>query len=274
MNKILQLLQKSQPIVMGILNTTPDSFSDGGLFISVEKACEHALQMQREGADIIDIGGESTRPGAAAVSTEEELQRVVPVIETIRQQTDIAISIDTSKAQVMQAAIMAGADMVNDVNALQADDALSICAANQVPVCLMHMQGQPRSMQSNPLYDNVVADIKHFLQSRIEACLSAGMARDNIILDPGFGFGKTVTQNYSLLKHLADFIDSGFPLLAGISRKSMLGEVIQQSAENRVYASVAANVLAYTQGAKIFRVHDVKATLEALKIAQAMMDSP
>ena len=274
MNKILQLLQKSQPIVMGILNTTPDSFSDGGLFISVEKACEHALQMQREGADIIDIGGESTRPGAAAVSTEEELQRVVPVIEAIRQQTDIAISIDTSKAQVMQAAIMAGADMVNDVNALQADNAVSICAANQVPVCLMHMQGQPRSMQSNPQYNNVVADIKHFLQSRIEACLSAGIAKENIILDPGFGFGKTVTQNYSLLKHLVDFLALGFPLLAGISRKSMLGEVIQLPAEQRVYASVAANVLACTQGAKIFRVHDVKATVEALKIAQAMMDAP
>ncbi len=273
MNNIQSLLQKPAPIIMGILNTTPDSFSDGGLFSSTEKATQHALQMQDEGVDIIDIGGESTRPGALEVSVDEELQRVIPVIEAIRQHSDITISIDTSKPEVMQAAIMAGATMVNDVNALQAANAMDVCASKQVFVCLMHMQGQPRTMQNNPQYKHVVNDIKHFLQSRVEACVAAGIAKENIILDPGFGFGKTLAQNYSLLKHLSEFLDLGFPLLVGLSRKSMLGEVIQQPAEQRVHASVAANVLAYTQGATIFRVHDVKAHVEALKITQAMMDA-
>jgi len=273
MNKILLLLQKTQPIVMGILNATPDSFSDGGLFTAADKACEHALLMQRQGADIIDVGGESTRPGAADVSLEDELTRVIPVIESIRQQSDIVISIDTSKPDVMQAALDAGADMVNDVNALQADGAVKICAVKQAVVCLMHMQGQPRTMQNNPCYDNVVTDIQAFLEGRIDVCLAAGIKKNNIVLDAGFGFGKTLGQNYSLLKHLNEFLSLGYPLLVGISRKSMLGEVIQQAAEQRLYASVAANVLAYTQGAKIFRVHDVQATVEALKIAQAMMNA-
>ena len=274
MNKIQQLIHQHGPVVMGILNTTPDSFSDGGLFVSPESACQQAMLMVDAGAQIIDVGGESTRPGATEVTIEDELQRVIPVIEAIRQSSDIAISIDTSKPQVMQAAIEAGADMVNDVNALQAEGALEICARYQLPVCLMHMQGQPRTMQKNPQYNDVVEDIKNFLQQRMNACIDAGIDAQNIILDPGFGFGKTVSQNYSLLKHLHEFLSLNQPLLIGVSRKNMLAEIIQQPPKQRVVATAAANVLALNKGAKIFRVHDVKENIEALKIAQAMLDAP
>jgi len=270
MNKIQQLLLSSQPLVMGILNTTPDSFSDGGQFDVADNALNHAQQMIAEGADIIDIGGESTRPGAAPVSVEDELQRVIPVIESIRQQSDIAISIDTSKAEVMLAAIKAGADMVNDVNALRAEHAIATCAQLGVPVCLMHMQGKPRVMQKKPQYKNVVEDIKQFLQQRVDNCVQAGIKKEQIILDPGFGFGKTLEHNLSLLKHLAEFSVTGLPLLIGISRKSMLGTITNAEVNDRLAGSIAAAVLSYGKGAKIFRVHDVKQTVDALKVCQAV----
>lgn len=258
---------------MGILNTTPDSFSDGGRFDITDHAVKYAQQMISEGADIIDIGGESTRPGAASVSIEEELQRVIPVIEFIRKQSDIAISIDTSKVEVMQAAINAGADMVNDVNALRAEYAIETCAQMNVPVCLMHMQGKPRVMQQQPQYKNVIEDIKQFLQQRVDACVQAGIKKENIILDPGFGFGKTLEHNLSLLKHLDAFSAIGLPLLIGISRKSMLGAILDAEVDERLAGSLAAAVLAYDKGAKIFRVHDVKPTVDALKVCQAVLSA-
>ena len=273
MNKIQSLLLKSRPLVMGILNATPDSFSDGGQFDIAEHAFKHAQKMIAEGVDIIDIGGESTRPGAKPVSFEHELQRVIPVIEVIRSQSDIAISIDTSKVEVMQAAVKAGADMINDVNALRAEGAVDTCAQLDVPVCLMHMQGEPRVMQKEPHYKNVVEDIKQFLQQRVEACVQAGVKKDHIILDPGFGFGKTLNHNLSLLKHLDEFSELDLPLLIGVSRKSMLGTILNAEVDDRLFGSVAAAVLAHTQGAKIFRVHDVKPTVDALKVCQAVSNA-
>ncbi|MDH5766328.1 MAG: dihydropteroate synthase [Gammaproteobacteria bacterium] len=270
MNKVLNLLAENRPLVMGILNTTPDSFSDGGQYDSVSSAVDRASQMIAEGADMIDIGGESTRPGAEPVSVEEEVQRVIPVIQAIRRQSDIVISIDSSKPEVMKQAVIAGADMVNDVNALQAAGATAICAELDIPVCVMHMQGEPRTMQHNPQYINVVADIKYYLQQRIEACLAAGIRQENIMIDPGFGFGKTLEQNYSLLKHLDAFEELGCPVLVGISRKSMIGTVLGAEVEERVAGSVAAAVLAYTRGGRLFRVHDVKPTVDALRICSAM----
>lgn len=270
MNRILNLLSENRPLVMGILNTTPDSFSDGGQFDSLSTAVDHVRQMIDEGADIIDIGGESTRPGAQPVSVEAELARVIPVISAIRQFSDIAISIDTSKPEVMQQAVEAGADMVNDVNALQAEGALAVCVQMDIPVCVMHMQGEPRTMQNNPHYDDVVQDIKNFLQRRIDDCAAAGIRREHIILDPGFGFGKTLEQNYSLLKHLDDFLSLGCPLLTGISRKSMIGMVLDADVEQRLAGSLSAVVLAWSKGSRIFRVHDVKATVDALKICTTM----
>lgn len=270
MNKILSLLSENRPLVMGILNTTPDSFSDGGQFDSVNSAIEHVSQMIAEGADIIDVGGESTRPGAQAVSVADELQRVIPVIKAIRENSDIAISIDTSKPEVMQQAVEAGADLVNDVNALNAEGAIEVCAALNIPVCLMHMQGQPRTMQHDPQYKNVVEDIKGYFQQRILLCEQAGIKKDHIILDPGFGFGKTAGHNYSLLKHLDRFLDLGCPLLVGMSRKSMIGHVLDVDVNDRLSGSLAAAVLASTKGGRIFRVHDVKPTVDALKVCAAM----
>ena len=208
---------------MGILNTTPDSFFDGGQFNLADHALNHAQQMINEGADIIDVGGESTRPGAAPVSAEDELQRVIPVIKAIREQSEVAISIDTSKAEVMKAAVKAGADMVNDVNALRAEDAVNVCAQLDVPVCLMHMQGEPRVMQKKPEYENVVDDIKSFLQQRIKVCEQAGIKRQQIILDPGFGFGKTLDHNLSLLKHLDEFAELDLPLFNWCIQKIHVG---------------------------------------------------
>jgi len=272
-NKIQQLLLTNDPLVMGILNTTPDSFSDGGQFNHVSHAVEHALQMVAEGADIIDVGGESTRPGAQPVSVEDELQRVVPVVEAIRKESDVAISIDTSKAEVMQAAVQAGADMVNDVNALKAEGAVEVCAQLDVPVGLMHMQGEPRVMQYSPQYKNVVEDIKQFLQQRVDTCVQAGIKKEHIILDPGFGFGKTLEHNLSLLKHLDAFVAMNLPLLIGVSRKSMLGSILDAEVDERLFGSVAAAVLAHTKGAQIFRVHDVKPTADALKICRAVLNA-
>jgi len=268
---LLDLLQKNSPIVMGILNTTPDSFSDGGKFTLVETALSHAMAMVNDGAEIIDVGGESTRPGAQAVSVEDEIQRVVPIIRAIRQQSDVSISIDTSKPEVMRAAVNAGANLVNDVNALRAPGAVELCAELSVPVCIMHMQGEPRTMQTDPQYKDVVEDIIEFLADRIEVCVKAGVERKNIIVDPGFGFGKTLEHNLQLLNRLDEFGRLGVPVLAGISRKSMLGTILGESdAEKRLHASVAAAVLAWARGAKIFRVHDVKPTADALKLCMAM----
>jgi len=255
---------------MGILNTTPDSFSDGGQFNSTEKAINHAIEMIRDGVDIIDVGGESTRPGAAAVSVEEEIARVVPVIKTLRKQSDVCISVDTSKPEVMRAAVQAGADLVNDVNGLREPGALEVCAELDVPVCVMHMQGQPRTMQKSPYYDDVLEDVKSFLQQRIQDCLVAGIKQENIIVDPGFGFGKNLQHNLQLLQQLDEFEVLGVPVLVGMSRKSMLGLILGSPVEQRLYASVAAAVLAWTKGAKIFRVHDVKPTVDALKVCVAV----
>jgi dihydropteroate synthase len=263
----------SRAIVMGILNVTPDSFSDGGSFERVELALERAMQMQQEGADIIDIGGESTRPGAASVDAGEELARVIPVIRAIRQHTDLPISIDTSKPEVMRAAVGEGANLVNDVNALQAKGAVEACAELQVPVCLMHMQGEPRTMQQNPQYDDVVRDVVDFLQQRSLECIEAGIDRSRIVIDPGFGFGKSLQHNLSLLNGLALICELELPVLVGISRKSMLGAIIDRPVTERLYASLAAAVIAYQKGARLFRVHDVAPTKDALSVCDTLQHS-
>lgn len=263
-------LDLSQPRVMGIVNVTPDSFSDGGKFNSTEKAIEHALQLVEEGADILDIGGESTRPGATPVPLDEELKRVIPVIEGLRS-IGVPLSIDTYKPQVMQAAIDAGAHIINDVCALREPQALEIVAASQAGVCLMHMQGQPQTMQADPQYDDVVKEVKDFLQARLHAAEQAGIDRSRIVLDPGFGFGKRTAHNLTLLNHLADIEALGLPLLIGLSRKSVLGQVVGSSVDERVHASIAASVIAVMKGASIVRVHDVKPTVDALKIVAAVM---
>ena len=263
----------SRAIVMGILNVTPDSFSDGGRFDRVEQALEHAMCMQQEGADIIDIGGESTRPGAASVTVDEELERVIPVIRAIRQQTSLPISIDTSKPEVMRAAVAEGANMVNDVNALQAKGALEACAGLNVPVCLMHMQGEPRTMQQDPKYDDVVQDVTDFLRQRYLACVDTGIDRANIVIDPGFGFGKTLRHNLDLLNRLESISGLELPVLVGISRKSMLGAILDRPVTERLYAGIAAAVIAYQKGARLFRVHDVAPTRDALAVCDALQHS-
>ena len=254
---------------MGILNVTPDSFSDGGQFNQLESAVKHALQMQKQGAEVIDIGGESTRPGAKRVSLAEELQRVIPVIEKIRKLSDVAISIDTSKPEVMRAAIKAGADMVNDVNALQAEGALETCANYQVAVCLMHKQGDPQTMQENPQYVDIIDEIRQYLMARASCCVKAGIYSENIIIDPGFGFGKTLENNLSLLKELQQFCTLDYPVLVGLSRKSMFGMLLDRDVEQRLVASTSAAVIAYQKGARFFRVHDVAETCDALKLCAA-----
>jgi len=259
--------------VMGILNLTPDSFSDGGQFLNPDAAIQRVKEMIEEGVDIIDIGGESTRPGAQPLTAEEEILRVVPVIEAIREQYDIPVSIDTSKADVMKAAIDAGAAMINDVRALQEPGALGTAAELQMPVCLMHMQGQPRTMQQNPTYKNVVEDVMSFLSSRVQACVDAGIDRNKILIDPGFGFGKTLAHNLSLLKHLPEFVSMGLPVLVGISRKSMLGVILDAEVDQRVAGGLATTVLGFEAGAKVFRVHDVKHTVDALKVCQAVQSA-
>ena len=264
-------LDLSQPRVMGIVNVTPDSFSDGGKFNTTEKAIEHALQLVDEGADILDIGGESTRPGATPVPLEEELNRVIPVIEGLRH-VGVPLSIDTYKPQVMQAAIAAGADIVNDVCALREPQALEIVAASQAGVCLMHMQGRPQTMQANPEYDDVVKAVKDFLAERLMAAEHAGIDRSRIVLDPGFGFGKRTAHNLSLLNHLNDIQALGLPLLIGLSRKSVLGQVVGLSVDERLHASIAASVISVMKGASIVRVHDVKPTVDALKIVEAVLE--
>jgi len=266
-------LDLSTPQVMGILNTTPDSFSDGGSYTQLESALAQVERMIVDGASIIDIGGESTRPGAEDVSEEDELARVIPVLIAIKQRFDVLVSIDTSKAAIMNAAIAAGADMINDVAALQNQGCLAAVAQSDVPVCLMHMQGLPRTMQNNPSYDHVINDIVAFFQQRIEACVSAGIARERIILDPGFGFGKTLEQNFHLLANLSKFSQLKLPLLIGISRKSMIGNLLNRDVKQRLAGSLSAAIIAAQQGANIIRVHDVEATVDALTVLQAVTDN-
>lgn len=254
---------------MGVINVTPDSFFDGGRYFSTKQAIALAQQLIDEGADILDIGGESTRPGSHSVSSDEELSRVLPVIE-FAIKADIPVSIDTSKPEVMLSAIQAGVDMVNDINALQAPGALEVIAENPVMVCLMHMQGQPETMQLDPQYADVTTEVKLFLEQRAETAIAAGVARDHIMLDPGFGFGKTLAHNLTLLRELNQFVATGFPILAGLSRKSMLGTITGHAVDDRVYASVAAALLAVGQGAKIVRVHDVRATHDAFAVFSAI----
>lgn len=265
------LLQEGRAAIMGILNATPDSFSDGGLFISVSKAVDHVARMIDEGADIIDIGGESTRPGASPVSAEEEMERVIPIIEAVSQRFGVIISIDTSKATVMQAAVNAGAGMINDVRALKEEDALQAAVKMAVPVCLMHMQGQPQSMQDKPVYADVTTDVREFLSERVDQCLEAGMDLNNIILDPGFGFGKTTQQNFQLLNELERIRSHDLPVLAGLSRKSMIGQTLNLGVNERVSASIALALLAVLNGANIIRLHDVKETCQAVRMIEAVV---
>ena len=256
--------------VMGILNTTPDSFSDGGCWSDHERALRHALSMVAEGADIIDVGGESTRPGATAVSIHEEIDRATNVIESLVAETGVLVSVDTSKPEVMEAAVSAGAGMVNDVYALRRDGALEMAVKLGVPVCLMHMQGKPRDMQHDPVYNDVVREVIGFLLERARACELAGLPAAQVVIDPGFGFGKTLEHNLELFRALAQFADTAYPVLVGVSRKAMLGSLTGKPVEDRVMASVTAAVLAAQSGAAIVRVHDVAETVEALTVAGAL----
>ncbi len=261
----------SSPQVMGILNVTPDSFSDGGHFVSVDTALKQARFMADEGAYIIDIGGESTRPGAKAVPLQQELDRVIPIIEKIRAELPIKISIDTSKSIVMREAILAGADMINDVMALRGDGCLEAVATTQVDICLMHMQGEPRTMQTNPHYQDVIQDIKNFLLERIETCLKAGISSERLIIDPGFGFGKTMAHNLLLMQQLQELTALAYPVLIGVSRKSFIGNILNKAVTERLYGGLALAVLAVSKGAKVIRTHDVAATVDALTMTQAVL---
>ena len=256
--------------IMGIVNVTPDSFSDGGQCSTIDEAIAHALRLVSEGADLLDVGGQSTRPGAVEVSETEELQRVIPVIEALAKQITIPIAIDTSKPGVMRAAVNAGASIINDVFALRRDDALDVAAELKVPVILMHMQGKPDSMQAAPHYDDAVVEVHSFLTQRIFACEMAGISKKNIVIDPGFGFGKSLEHNLALLAQLQRFVELGVPVLAGLSRKAFIGTLTGRDVNDRVYGSVAAALIAAQNGAKIIRVHDVAATVDALKIFNAV----
>jgi dihydropteroate synthase len=264
-----RVLDLSSPVVMGVLNVTPDSFSDGGAWAGPSAAAEAAQAMVAAGAAVIDVGGESTRPGAAPVSVSEEIDRVVPVIEALAG-LPAPISVDTSKPEVMRAAVAAGARMINDVNALRAPEALATAAGLDVPVCLMHMQGEPRTMQADPRYEDVVEDVYQFLLSRVAACEDAGIPRARLVLDPGFGFGKTLAHNLSLLRHLRRFEAAGLPLLVGVSRKSLIGAVLDRPVEERLAGSLALACHAAAHGAHILRVHDVGPTRDALAMLAAV----
>lgn len=272
-----KLLSLDQPKVMGILNITPDSFSDGGVFLSPQAAVERARQIVEEGAAIIDVGGESTRPGAPAVSVQEELDRIVPVIEVLSAELHVPISIDTSKPEVMRSAVAAGAGMINDVRALRLTGALEAAAdinrRLSVPICLMHMQGEPGTMQQQPHYGDVVQEVSAFLAEHVQACVRHGIPRERLVVDPGFGFGKRLEHNLSLLKRLDELGKLGLPLMVGLSRKSMIGAVLDRPVTQRLYGSLAAAVLAVARGAVLVRVHDVRATVEALKLYNAVLQS-
>ncbi len=264
-------LDLSSPCIMGIVNVTPDSFSDGGRYDTVKKAVAHGLELVSEGAGILDIGGESTRPGAAPVSLEDELERVLPVIEQLSRTAGVPLSIDTYKPEVMRAAIAAGADIVNDVRALQEPGALEIVAASDAGVCLMHMQGRPQTMQIDPQYEDVVHEVSAFLAQRLAVAEAAGIVRERVVLDPGFGFGKKTEHNLQLLRQLDTTLALGRPLLIGLSRKSVLGQITGGDVDVRLHASLAASVISVMKGARIVRVHDVKATADALKVAAAIL---
>ena len=255
---------------MGVINTTPDSFSDGGRFDTIDKAFAHARQLIAEGVDILDIGGESTRPGSQQVDLEQELARTIPLIKVIREISDVPISIDTNKPGVMQAAVNAGATMINSICALQLDDSLQVAADLAVPVCLMHMQGTPETMQQNPAYTDVVSEVLDFLKARMDAALDAGIAQQHIIVDPGFGFGKTIEHNLLLLASLPVFRQLGVPVLVGLSRKAMIGKILDKPADERLYGSLSAAVMAAMLGADIVRVHDVVETLDAIAMVKAL----
>jgi dihydropteroate synthase len=263
-------LDLSHTRVMGVLNITPDSFSDGGRFLGKEQAITQALRMVQEGAGLIDVGGESTRPGAEAVPVEEEIRRVVPVIEALAPEIPVPISVDTSKPEVMRAAVEAGAGMINDVYALRQEGALEAVAPLSVPVCLMHMQGEPRTMQRSPRYDDVLQDVATFLREQVARSVDAGIARERLLLDPGFGFGKTLEHNLSLLKHLNVLAEEGLPVLVGMSRKSMIGTILDEPVDKRLFGSIAVATLAAWQGARVIRAHDVKATVDAVRMADAV----
>lgn len=269
-------LDLSKPQVMGVVNVTPDSFSDGGTLysanaLSVAAAVDRAAHMVAAGASFIDVGGESTRPGADAVSVDEELARVVPVIEALRARFDVAVSIDTSTPQVITAAAQVGAGLINDVRALQREGALEAAADTGLPICLMHIQGEPKTMQQEPYYDDLFADIGDYFEQRIDACEAVGIARDKLILDPGFGFGKTLQHNLQLLNHMSRLQAFNLPLLVGMSRKSMIGNVLNKPVDERLYGGLAVAVMALERGATIVRTHDVAATVDALAMAHAVL---
>ena len=268
-----RVLDLTRPQVMGILNVTPDSFSDGGHHNNLDKALQHAERMLSAGATLIDIGGESTRPGAAEVSEQEELDRVVPVVEALAKRFDAWLSVDTSKAAVITASARAGAHLINDIRSLQEPGALEAAAKTGLPVCLMHMQGQPQNMQQSPHYDDLMADINQFFKHHIDCCVAAGIAKSKLLLDPGFGFGKNLTHNYQLLARLAELHHFELPLLVGMSRKSMVGQLLNVPPQQRVIGSVACAVIAAMQGAQIVRVHDVKETVEAMRIVEATLSA-
>ncbi|WP_434638527.1 dihydropteroate synthase [Klebsiella sp. I138] len=266
-------LDLSHPHVMGILNVTPDSFSDGGTHNSLVEAVKHANLMINAGATIIDIGGESTRPGALDVSVEEELARVIPVVEAIAQRFEVWISVDTSKPEVIRESARAGAHIINDIRSLTEPGALAAAAQTELPVCLMHMQGQPKTMQEAPKYDDVFADVGRFFTEHIVRCEQAGIAKEKLLLDPGFGFGKNLSHNYELLARLGEFHHFGLPLLVGMSRKSMVGQLLNVGPTERLSGSLACAVIAAMQGAQIIRVHDVKETVEALRVVEATLST-
>lgn len=266
-------LDLSRPHVMGILNVTPDSFSDGGRYTDLDAALQRALQMQAAGASLIDIGGESTRPGAAKVGVQQELDRVAPLVEMIARECDVIISVDTSTPEVMREAARLGAGLINDVRALQREGALAAAAATQLPVCLMHMRGDPQTMQDEPHYDDIAGEVAQFLRERIDASLAAGIAAERIILDPGFGFAKNTQHNYELFKRLPQLLELQYPVLVGVSRKSMIGNILNKPVEQRLYGSLALAVMALERGAKILRVHDVEQTMDVLNIFNAVQMS-
>ena len=262
----------SKPLIMGVLNVTPNSFSDGGYYLEIENAYHRALEMIAHGADIIDVGGESSYPGAEAVSCDDELARVIPIIERLRDASAICISIDTYKADVMREAVAAGASLINDIKALTDIGALDVAASLNVPVCLMHMQGVPLSMQDNPHYaHDVVDEINQFFQKRIKACLHAGIRRERLILDPGFGFGKSVQHNLRIVKRLSEFQQHHLPLLLGVSRKSTIGAVLQKTVTERLTGGIATVIFAALQGVSIIRTHDVNETNQALQMVHAIV---
>jgi dihydropteroate synthase len=265
-----RLVDLSQPRVMGILNVTPDSFSDGGRFFSLPAALARAREMVQEGAAIIDVGGESTRPGAQSVSLQEELDRVIPVIEALSAELPVPISVDTSKPEVMRGAIAAGAGMINDVHALRSPGALETARDTGAAVCLMHMRGEPRTMQDNPHYEDVVEEVKTFLAQRVDACSAKGIARERLVIDPGFGFGKRLQDNLCLLRELGNLTELGPPVLVGISKKSFIGTLLNRPIDERLYGSLAGATIAAWKGASILRVHEVGPTVEALAVCHGV----